>query len=128
VSLPKNVTWITKEPKQKEFALSGIKFSNDSVLVREGKTSAMQTSFTNQTKQFGQLVDDSSKIIPLPPDTLRVIICADPDFKYDEKIILASLRTIEKTIPIVIKTSSVVPAENKPRGNEYEHSTFQRRP
>jgi hypothetical protein len=117
VSLPKNVTWITKEPKQKEFALSGIKFSNDSVLVREGKTSAMQTSFTNQTKQFGQLVDDSSKIIPLPPDTLRVMICADPDFKYDEKIILASLRTIEKTIPIVIKTSSVVPAENKPSDN-----------
>ncbi|HMG89453.1 MAG TPA: BatA domain-containing protein [Chryseolinea sp.] len=116
LSLPENVTWISKEPEQKEFALSGIKFSNDSVLVRMGKSSALQTSFTNQTERVDQLASQSSsekKITPIPPDTLSVTIYADTDFEYDRKIITAALRAIEKTIPIIFKTSSVAPAENQ---------------
>ncbi|HEX6889677.1 MAG TPA: BatA domain-containing protein, partial [Chryseolinea sp.] len=117
LTLPENATWITKEPDQKEFALSGIKFSNDSVLVRMGKSSAIQTSFTNQTKHPDYLANETAgekKIMPIPPDTLRVVIYADRDFEYEEKIILAALSAIEKTIPIVIETSRVVPAENQP--------------
>ena len=61
ISLPENVTWISKEPEQKEFALSAIKFSNDSVLVRMGKSSSMQTSFTNLTERIDQLANGSSE-------------------------------------------------------------------
>jgi hypothetical protein len=116
-TLPENVTWITKESEQKEFTLSGIKFSNDSVLVRMGKSSAMQTSFTNRTERLDQLIGQSSsekKITPRPPDTLHVTIYADTGFEYDRKIIAAALHAIEKTIPIVFKTSVVLQAEYRP--------------
>ena len=59
ISLPENVTWISKEPEQKEFALSAIKISNDSVLVRMGKSSSLQTSFTNLTEQIDQSTQKS---------------------------------------------------------------------
>jgi hypothetical protein len=120
-ALPENVTWINKELQPREFALNGIKFSNDSVLVRMGKSSALQTSFTNQTQRLDQLNGLSSsekKITPMPPDTLSITIYADTDFEYDRKIIIAALRAIEKTIPIVFKTSSVVPAELQPADND----------
>ncbi len=120
IPLPENVTWISKEPEPKEFALSRIKFSNDSVLVRMGKSSVLQTSFTNLTERADQLGPRSSleKIItPVPPDTSRVSIYHDRDFEYDRKIIVAALRAIEKTIPVVFKTSILPMTDNQAQDN-----------
>lgn len=120
ISLPENVTWISKESEPKEFALSAIKFSNDSVLVRMGKSSSMQTSFTNLTERTDQVAQNGSSeksIGALSPDTLRITIYADPDFGYDRRIIVAALHAIEKTMPVVFKTSVLSPAEKQPGDN-----------
>jgi hypothetical protein len=119
ISLPENVTWISKEPEQKEFTLSSIKFSNDSVLVRMGKSSSLQTSFTNLTERIDQSTQSSSgkSIGPLPPDTVRIKIYADNDFDYDRRIIVAALHAIEKTMPVVFKISMQGPAEKQPDNN-----------
>ena len=115
ISLPENVTWISKEPELKEFAISAIKFSNDSVLVRMGKSSSLQTSFTNLTERIDQSPQKS--IGPVPPDTLRITIYADNDFDYDRRIIMAALHAIEKTIPVVFKISIQKPAEKQRDNN-----------
>ncbi len=120
ISLPENVTWISKEPEQKEFTLSAIKFSNDSVLMRMGKSSSLQTSFTNLTERIDQSTQQSSSgksIGPMPPDTLRITIYADHDFEYDRRIIVAALHAIEKTMPVVFKISIQKPAEKQPDNN-----------
>jgi hypothetical protein len=120
ISLPENVTWISKEPEQMEFTLSSIKFSNDSVLVRMGRSSSLQTSFTNLTEGIDQSTQQSSSgksIWPQPPDTLRIKIYADRDFDYDQRIIVAALHAIEKTMPVVFKISSQKPAEKQPDNN-----------
>ena len=54
---------------------------------------------------------------PLPPDTLRIAIYADQDFEYDRRIIVAALRAIEKTMPVVFETSVKTPAEKQPDNN-----------
>lgn len=111
ISLPENVTWISKEPEQKEFELTAIKFSNDSVLVRMGKSSSLQTSFTSLTERIDQSTQKS--IGALPPDTLRISIYVDPDFEYDRRVIVAALRAIEKTMPVIFKTSVKAAAEKQ---------------
>lgn len=119
--LPEKVTWISKEPQQKDFELNATKFSNDSVLVRIGKSSSLETSFENLTQRIDQITPQSSsddKSTPQPPDTLRITISADKDFAYDQKIILAALGAIEKTTPIVFKTSIVNDAEYKPNNDD----------
>ena len=114
ISLPENVTWISKEPEQKEFTLSSIKFSNDSALVRMGKSSSLQTSFTNLTERIDQ---SAKKSIGVPPDTVRIKIYADHGFDYDRRIIVAALQAIEKTMPVVFQTSTKAPAEKQPDNN-----------
>ena len=115
ISLPENVTWISKEPEQKEFTLSSIKFSNDSALVRMGKSSSLQTSFTNLTERIDQSAKKS--IGAVPPDTVRIKIYADHGFDYDRTILVAALRAIEKTMPVVFQTSTKTPAEKQPDNN-----------
>jgi hypothetical protein len=116
ISLPENVTWISKEPGQKEFALSAIRFSNDSVLVRMGKSSSQQTSFTNLTERIDQSAQHNS-IGPVAPDTVRLAIYADPDYEYDRRIIVAGLRAIENTMPVVFNTSINSTAEKQGDNN-----------
>ena len=120
ISLPENVTWISKEPEQKEFTLSSIKFSNDSVLVRMGKSSPLQTSFTNLTEridQSTQQVRPENRLGPSLRTHLRITIYADKDFDYDRRIIVAALHAIEKTMPVVFKTTIKAPAEKQPDNN-----------
>ena len=109
IALPENVTWISKDPEQKEFTLKRVKLSHDSVLVRTGKSSSLQTSFTNRTE-----VDRSTAVeteVKLDtPDTVSITIYADSDFEYDRKIITASLHAIKRTIPVVFKLSTSAPA------------------
>lgn len=102
VALPNNVTWIYREPAQKDFTLSAVKFSNDSVVVRKGRSSSVMTSFSNVTERTDQLLEENS-VKPSNPDTVRVKIFADLAFDYDRKIIEASLRAIEKTIPLIFR-------------------------
>jgi hypothetical protein len=106
IALPENVTWISKEPKQKDFTLSRIKFSNDSVLVRAGRSSSQQTSFTNLTELNGST---ETEVKLDTPDTISVTIYADEDFEYDQKIITASLHAIERTIPVIFEISTSAP-------------------
>jgi hypothetical protein len=107
MSLPDNVTWISKEPTTKEFPLRSVKFSNDSVLIRVGRSSPLQTSFTNQT---GTVAAENS-VMPIPPDTLSLAIYADPEFEYDGRIVRASLLAIEKTIPIIFRITNLTSTE-----------------
>ena len=102
IALPENVTWVSMEPQPTEFTLSRVKFSNDSVLVRAGESSALQTSFTNLREPEVRLKSSGEKEIrTTDPDTVHVAIYADNEFEYDRKIITAALRAIERTIPVI---------------------------
>jgi hypothetical protein len=109
IALPKNVTWISREPEQSEFTLSRIKFSNDSVMVRAGKSSSLQTSFTNSIES-NKSHGTGTEIRLETPDTISIAIYADNDFEYDRKIIMASLHAIERTIPVVLEIATSAPA------------------
>jgi len=53
----------------------------------------------------------------VPADTLRLAIYADPDYEYDRRIIVAALRAIENTMPVVFNTSIKTPAEKQGDNN-----------
>ena len=118
ISLPENVTWISKEPEQKEFALQC-----DKVFERLGSGANGKVIVTANIlyKSNGTYRSIDSKIdrkmIPMPPDTLRITIYADHDFEYDRRIIVAALHAIEKTMPVVFKTSIKAPAEKQQDNN-----------
>lgn len=106
IALPSNVTWIAKEPREKEFLLSRVTFSKDSVLVRKGKSSSLQTSFVSELSSENTEYSALESVSQTSPDTISVNIFADRDFEYDRKIVLASLRAIETTIPVIFKIRS----------------------
>jgi len=104
IALPENVTWISKEPEQREFTLSRVRFSRDSVLVRAGKSTSLQTSFTN-LKELNTSSGDAEGPL-FSPDTVNIEIHAEGEFDYDQKTITASLHAIERTIPVVFKIAT----------------------
>ena len=108
IALPENVTWISKEPEQKGFTLSRVKFSNDSVLVRAGKSSSLQTSFTNLT-EANRSNQTETEVQLATPDSVSVAIYANSDFEYDRKTITASLHAIEQTIPVIFNITTSAP-------------------
>ncbi len=109
IALPKKVTWISKEPEQNEFTLNRIKFSSDSIMVRVGRSSPRQTSFTNNI-ELNRSAPSGKEIQLDTPDTVSITIYAEGDFEYDKKIIMASLHAIERTIPVIFKITTAAPA------------------
>ncbi|MBS1682264.1 MAG: BatA domain-containing protein [Bacteroidetes bacterium] len=97
-ALAQNIRWISQELPPKKFQLAAIKKSNDTVIVRTGHSNANATYFDN-TNTTDPFVSER----PLVQETLNIALVADTVFWYDKRIILASLKAIEKSIPVKIK-------------------------
>ena len=84
-------------------------YTHDSVLVRAGKSSPLQTSFTNSIESNSS-TRTGTEIQLETPDTISIAIYADREYEYDRKIITASLHAIERMIPLIFKITTSVPA------------------
>ncbi len=119
--MPDNLTWITKDPATEKYLLKAVKYSQDSVSLRLGNSSAKESSFSNLTQKINprqKYISEhsgSDSIEITAPDTLAIAIFADPEFEYDKNIIVASLKAIESTIPVVfdIQISKPSPLDTK---------------
>jgi len=97
LSLPSHVRWISLPSSATDYRLQTVKTSEDSVILRQGHTSAEATYFTTE-----RMNGTSSSNIEVP-DTIQVVIASDGKFAYDRKMIKAALGAIEKTFPVELK-------------------------
>lgn len=107
VDLPANITWLSIMPPPSRFSLSAIRSSPDSVLVREGSSSAEETTFAlaaypaGLSKTFFKMESETDSVAIGTPDTVSVAIMSDPEFRNDEQILTASLLALEESLPVV---------------------------
>jgi hypothetical protein len=105
IALPANVTWITTQPSPRIFALERVSNTSDSIIIREGHTSAQSTTFRHvgiAASQRATLPEILGETTVTDPDTLRITVVSDPDFEFDRKVITAAVRAIDESIPSVI--------------------------
>lgn len=115
VDLPANITWLSITPPPSRFSLSAIRSSPDSVLVREGNSSAEETTFAlaaypaGLSKTFFKTQSETDSVAIGIPDTVSVAIISDPEFRYDEQILTASLLALQESLPIVFNIQPTEP-------------------
>jgi hypothetical protein len=98
-ALPANVSWISKPLAQNESVISELKVSTDSVLIRTGSFSELETEFTNR------LIASTSSA--KSADTVNVTIVSEKQYAYDAKLIHASLTAINRYTPHVVSVSNI---------------------
>lgn len=104
IGLPGNIQWISKNPEPSEYALEAIRFSEDSLVVRAGKSNSSKTTFLSKNVVInpGQHFFEFNTLDSIPielPDALSIAIVNDPDFEYDRTIITAALNAMDKKDP-----------------------------
>ena len=110
--LPPNVRWITHEPSPQSFYAKAVAISTDSLWVRNGKTSASETSFESreivrpQGQKYFKGTPTDEAIAIENSDTIPITIYSDDKFGYDLKVLQATLAAIQETIPYKIITTS----------------------
>ena len=110
VALPANIRWISQPLPPLNFAVSAIRFNNDSASLRKGHSAFDKTYFT--TEKIG--VKESPMTIT-PEDTIKILLVSDADFSYDHKIIKAAILTIEKFFAIkILLTEMDLPKVSSP--------------
>ena len=97
-SLPGNIRWIGIPSRSQDFTLAVTSLTQDSLMVRMGHTNANETYFTND-----YVSSISSPQIARAKDTIRILLFSEAKYDYDEKIIRASILTIQESFPVVIK-------------------------
>jgi hypothetical protein len=97
-----NLKWITIPAPSREYLLFAKTINSDSVTARIGFSKNGNTHYsttwskkTNNNRYF-KIKEDSVQISSV--DTLKVWLLSDKDLEYDRKIMLASLRAIEKFV------------------------------
>ena len=103
ISMPGNLTWISKNPAPSEFPLQAIRLGTDSAIIRMGNTAADETSFESRIvsvspaqTHFHSESGTDSVVIELP-DTLIITIVNDEAFEYDKQMLLAALQAIDES-------------------------------
>lgn len=109
IKQPSSLKWITIDTEQKEYLVSATT-QGDSLIVKTGYLQDENTTFKKEiTKAINSTIyksaNDSISISSTEP--VKVLIAADPAFRFDSKIILAALKTIQKNIDgkLIIKES-----------------------
>jgi len=94
-TLASNVRWISHPLTETNYPLIAVRLSDDSTLLVTGHSSLYKTYFT--TKKT------SASSVPTPvtnQDTIKIALVSDDDFTYDQRVIKAILKAIEKSFPI----------------------------
>jgi hypothetical protein len=113
VALPSNIQWISKNPEPSEYVLAALRLSDDSVTLQIGKSNPNKTTFYDKRilnpEPYMMESNHSDSIGIELPDTLSFAVVSDPSFEYDQKIMVAALRVIDKNSPysLIIKTLPV---------------------
>jgi hypothetical protein len=112
ISWPPSLQWITVPRSPKEYLISAIRKSKDSLEVKTGLIQDGNTHYIkmNTPNGIGQktFANENDTVKITNADTIRIAIVSDPDFDYDKKILLASLKTIQKNI-----AASLIISESK---------------
>jgi hypothetical protein len=98
IALPEHVRWLEVEPPGTSAEVSRIRISDDSVQVREGKSTPGATSFSSYRARGSD---------GRPRDTVRVIIAYDPDFETDRNTLAMVLEVVKDHSPDVLALSQV---------------------
>jgi hypothetical protein len=93
VSLPPHIRWISVAASPKEFVLTRVQHTPDSVATRMGYTSSQETYF-NTVLQPGV-----ARKADIPP-TVSILLIHDEKYRYDAAIMRAALTTIEQSLPV----------------------------
>lgn len=112
MSLPENVKWISKNPAPVEFVLNAIRISNDSLIVRVGRSDPDKTSFStivsrNNMGQREFRFSQSDSITIETPKTISIQIVNEPGFDYDKKMIIAALQALDDKSPDNFKFETI---------------------
>jgi DNA polymerase III psi subunit len=104
IARPSNLKWITIQEEYKEYLVSAVKNSKDSLLVKKGLLDNDNTQYTTTIISSSQKVvrsgADSIKVTL--PDTVSILVASDTEFNYDALIIEASLRAIQKNTSVIL--------------------------
>ncbi len=92
-ALQSNIQWFSIPSDPLEYTLSTISI-HDSVMVRTGHSSSDKTYFTNQTFSVH---DVDTFVESILNDT--IVIVAEKSYQLEKKIVLASLKAINQSIP-----------------------------
>ena len=103
-TLPSNVRWISHPLNESNYPLMAVRLSDDSISLVTGHSSLYKTYFTK--KKIGA---SSSPTSIFAQDTIKIALVSDDDFSYDQRVVKAILKAIEKSFPI-----SIVLTENNP--------------
>lgn len=96
IAMPPNMKWLVTDEAEKKLVAQAVLADNDSVWVREGKSSARVTTFETSKAPALSLPDS----LPVsPPGEISILIVSAPDFAYDEKILVAALKAIQSITP-----------------------------
>ncbi len=108
---PGNIKWVTVSTSPKDYLITAIQKGKDSLIVKIG---SVQNENTHYSQSISSLVttgiykSGSDSIAISKEDTISILLASDPAFSFDSKIMLASLKAIQKNIPaqIVINSST----------------------
>jgi hypothetical protein len=100
--LPSNVAWINKSLAANEAVIRQVRLSADSIWTRSGKFDETESEFTTQITASSTSVKS--------PDTVQVVVVSDKKYAYDAKLILASLKAIDRYEPNFISITTAEPA------------------
>lgn len=96
--LPDNVRWISQPLPAFDYTLQAVQIKGDSISVREGHTSSEATYFTTKTVSRSAEITEAQSL-----DTVKITLVSDAKYAYDQKIIEAALRTINKSFSVELK-------------------------
>lgn len=99
-TLPNNVRWISQPMSPLGFTLQAVQIKSDSMSVREGHTSSEATYFTTKTVSRSAGFAETQS-----PDTVSITLVSDAKYAYDQKIIKAALRAINKSFRVELKVT-----------------------
>ena len=101
-----SIKWIIINSSPKEYLISAIQKGPDSLIVKTGSIQNENTNYSQSISSAngtGKIYKSNSDSISITKaDTLSVLLANDPAFNYDSKIVLASLKTIQKNITGVL--------------------------
>jgi len=96
-----SIKWITISSTQKEYLIAATQKGRDSLIVKTGSIQNENTHYSQSVSPTNgdQVYKSGSDSIQISkPDTVSILVVNDPAFSYDAKIVLASLKAIQKNI------------------------------
>lgn len=103
ISLPEGVHWLAAEPDSMEYVLSEVELSDDSIVIRKGKSWSDKTYFENSGRARADL--DSATF--QPRDTISVGIFFDSAYGNDKRILIAALKAVQMKTSVSLRIEEI---------------------